>query len=206
MPIVTWSNHSAIHFCCCCEKCKEQNEYIICVEIMSRLYISAFPTMLQILIFFLFTALSNQLANLSPKRRICGILGTIHLIGGDYLIVATHRLYVGMIDGGVIWRLAGYDLIPYIPTTTHLTPKQREHNETYLQMLRKTLDTNHFYFSYNFDITHTQQRLHTMAIEERQQCLYERADKRFVWNGALLSNFNCNEMRNFQLPLILGCK
>ncbi|XP_061402641.1 phosphatidylinositol-3-phosphatase SAC1 [Musca vetustissima] len=149
-------------------------------------------------------SLTNQLANLSPKRRVCGILGTIHLIGGDYLVVATHRLYVGMIDGGVIWRLAGYDIIPYIPKTTHLTPKQREHNETYLQMLRKTLDTNYFYFSYAFDITHSQQRLHTMAVEERQQSLFERADKRFVWNGALLNNFQCNEMRNFQLPLILG--
>lgn len=120
--------------------------------------------------------------------------------------MATHRLYVGMIYGAVIWRLAGYDIIPYIPKTTHLTPKQREHNDIYLQMLRKTLDTNHFYFSYYYDMTHSQQRLYSMSYEERNRSLFERADNRFVWNGALLNNFNCSEMRNFQLPLILGCK
>lgn len=120
--------------------------------------------------------------------------------------MATHRLYVGMIYGAVIWRLAGYDIIPYIPKTTHLTPKQREHNDIYLQMLRKTLDTNHFYFSYYYDMTHSQQRLYSMSYEERNRSLFDRADTRFVWNGALLNNFNCSEMRNFQLPLILGCK
>lgn len=111
-----------------------------------------------------------------------------------------------MIYGAVVWRLAGYDIIPYIPKTTHLTPKQRENNEVYLQMLRKTLDTQHFYFSYWYNITHTQQRLHNMSIEQKSKSLIERADKRFVWNAALLNNFNCNEMRQFQLPIILGCK
>lgn len=121
--------------------------------------------------------------------------------------MATHRLYVGMLNGAVIWRLAGYDLIPYIPTTTHLTQKQREHNERYLQMLRKTLDTKYFYFSYQGDITHTYQRQYALPIETKiKQHLFERADKRFVWNGALLNNFNCPEMGKFQLPLILGCK
>lgn len=119
--------------------------------------------------------------------------------------MATHRLYVGMINATVIWRLAGYDIIPYIPKTTHLTPKQRQQNDTYLQMIRKTLDTDYFYFSYWYDITHSQQRLHKMSFEERSRGLIERADSRFVWNGALLKNFQCNEMRRFQLPLILGC-
>lgn len=135
-------------------------------------------------------------------------MGTVRLVVGDYLLVATHRLYVGMINGAVIWRLAGYDIIPYIPTTTHLTQKQREHNETYLQMLRKTLDTNYFYFSYDdrYDITHTLQRKCDMPMDMSSLSVIERADSRFVWNGALLNNFKCKEMQQFQLPLILGCK
>ncbi|XP_065363611.1 phosphatidylinositol-3-phosphatase SAC1 [Calliphora vicina] len=148
----------------------------------------------------------KELQNLSPNRRVCGILGTIRLVAGDYLLVATHRLYVGIINGAVIWRLAGYDIIPYIPTTTHLTPKQREHNETYLQMLRKTLDTNYFYFSYDerYDITHSVQRKCNMTTDLNSLSIIERADSRFVWNGALLNNFQCKEMQQFQLPLILG--
>lgn len=34
--------------------------------------------------------------------------------------------------------------------------------------------------------------------------MFERADDRFVWNGALLRNLNCPEMRKFALPIILG--
>ena len=99
---------------------------------------------------------------MSYNKRICGILGSIHLIGGDYLIVATHRLYVGIVQGAIIWRLAGFDILPYIPTNTHLRPEQRKQNEKYLDMLRKTLCTQFFYFSYWYDLTHTQQRLHGM--------------------------------------------
>lgn len=57
-------------------------------------------------------------------RRICGIIGTINLINGFNLIVATHREYVGQINGQVIWRLAGYDIIPYMSATHFLSVTQ----------------------------------------------------------------------------------
>lgn len=147
---------------------------------------------------------SDQLNNQVPTRRVCGILGTIRLLAGHYLIVATHRLYIGILNSAVIWRLAGYDIIPYIPSVTHMTQKQREQNETYLMMLRKTLDTRYFYFSYLYDLTHTQQRLHGTSPGFLEKGLLERADSRFVWNANILNNFNCKEMRKFQLPLMLG--
>ncbi|XP_037934666.1 phosphatidylinositol-3-phosphatase SAC1-like [Teleopsis dalmanni] len=146
----------------------------------------------------------SQFNNQNPTRRICGVLGTIHLIGGDYLIIATHRLFVGLLNGMTIWRLAGYDILPYIPTNTHLTLKQREQNEIYLRMMRKTLDTNYFYFSYAYDLSHTLQRLYDMPPDSLQNGVLERADQRFIWNAYLLKNFNCSEMRKFQLPLLLG--
>lgn len=55
---------------------------------------------------------------------MCGILGTIKLISGQYLVVATHREFVGVIDNQVIWRLAGHDLIPFIPSLIHLSDNQ----------------------------------------------------------------------------------
>lgn len=66
----------------------------------------------------------EQIAPLRTTRRICGILGTIKLICGQYLIVATHRLFVGLINGQVIWKLAGYDIIPYIPNVVNLNNLQ----------------------------------------------------------------------------------
>jgi len=46
------------------------------------------------------------------------------LISGYYLIVATHRIYVGVINGQVVWSLAGFDIIPYASTLTHLNQTQ----------------------------------------------------------------------------------
>lgn len=80
-------------------------------------------------------------------------------------MVATHRLFVGVINGQVIWRLAGFDVIPYIPSLTHLSETQKVQNETYLQMIRNILDTPYYYFSYTYDISHSLQRLHSMPPE-----------------------------------------
>lgn len=142
---------------------------------------------------------TTQLANLSPTRRICGILGTIHLLSCDYLLVATHRIFVGVINDAIVWRLAGYDIIPYIPNAI-----QRSENEEYLKMLRKTLDTKFFYFSYRYDLTHTLQRQRDLNIKLKTSGQLQRADMRFVWNGYLLNQFKCNTMERFQLPIVMG--
>jgi len=143
----------------------------------------------------------GHLANLRPTRRICGVLGTIHLLSCDYLLVATHRLFVGVLNGAVVWRLAGYDIIPYIPNAI-----QRKENETYLRLLRQTLDTKYFYFSYRYDLTNSLQRQREVAAQSRpeQPGLLQRAEQRFVWNGYVLRQFNCDKMEKFQLPLVLG--
>ncbi|EDV96014.1 phosphatidylinositol-3-phosphatase SAC1 [Drosophila grimshawi] len=145
-------------------------------------------------------AKTTQLTNLRPTRRICGVLGTIHLLSCDYLLVATHRLFVGVLNNAIVWRLAGYDIIPYIPNAI-----QRSENQSYLNMLRKTLDTKFYYFSYRYDLTHTLQRQRELlGPYHGDQGLLQRADRRFVWNAHVLEQFKCDKMQRFQLPLILG--
>ncbi|KAH8372500.1 hypothetical protein KR093_011767 [Drosophila rubida] len=144
-------------------------------------------------------AKTTQLTNLRPTRRICGILGSIHLLSCDYLLVATHRIFVGVINNSIIWRLAGYDIIPYIPNAI-----QRSENQAYLTMLRMTLDTKFYYFSYRYDLTHSLQRQRELDNKTREQGMLQRADRRFVWNNYVLEQFNCDKMERFQLPLVLG--
>jgi hypothetical protein len=113
---------------------------------------------------------------------------------------------VGFINNQVIWQLAGFDIIQYIPSMLHLNETQRAENETYLSMIRTILDTPYLYFSYSYDITHSLQRLHSMSPDQLSQSLLERADQRFVWNGSLLKNFQRPELREYCLPLLLGCE
>lgn len=140
------------------------------------------------------------------SRRICGILGTIKLLGGPYLIAVTHRIFVGLLNGQPIWQLAGYDLIPYLPGVSHLTEEQKVQNELYLGMVRQTLDTPSYYFSYTSDLTHTQQRLKALPEDTQKLGIYERADKRFVWNDFVLRSFMRQDLRRYALPVILGCE
>lgn len=67
---------------------------------------------------------SNQYYDSRTLRKVCGILGTIKLISGQFLVVATHREFVGVINNQVVWRLAGHDLIPFIPSLIHLSDTQ----------------------------------------------------------------------------------
>lgn len=72
----------------------------------------------------LFSAATNQYYDSRTLRKICGILGIIKLISGHYLVVATHREFVGVINNQVVWRLAGHDLLPFIPSLIHMSDTQ----------------------------------------------------------------------------------
>lgn len=137
-------------------------------------------------------------------KDFCGLLGTINLIAGRYLIVATQREMVGYIAGHTVWRLVKADLIPYHKNTVHLNAEQLADNNAYVSMIEQVFSTPYHYFSYTYDLTHTLQRLHDIAPDFWQQSLLERADQRFVWNGYLLKDFKNLGAKNFCLPILHG--
>ncbi|CAG9570831.1 unnamed protein product [Danaus chrysippus] len=137
-------------------------------------------------------------------KPVCGFLGSIKLISGLYLVVAKYRILVGKINGQDIYQLAGTDIIPYARSNTHLTNKQVEDNNTYERMLRLALDTPGMYFSYGYDLTHSMQRLHSVAPDFHKMSLASRADSRFLWNGHLLKEYSHQQFARFALPIIQG--
>lgn len=146
----------------------------------------------------------GQIPQTASRKEFCGLLGSVKLLAGTYLIIATHRELAGYIAGHAVWRLAGTQLIPYFRSTLHLSPEQLKDNVDYVNMIELVLSIPYYYFSYTYDITHTLQRLHTITPDFMAQSLLERADQRFVWNNYLLNNFRSPEFRNFSLPIMLG--
>ncbi|XP_063833470.1 phosphatidylinositol-3-phosphatase SAC1 [Ostrinia nubilalis] len=140
----------------------------------------------------------------SAYKPVCGFLGTIKLISGLYLVVAKYRILVGRLNGHDIYQLAGSDVIPFARTTTHLTNKQIEDNNTYVRMVQAQLATPGMYFSYGHDLTHSLQRLHSVANDFHKMSLASRADQRFLWNGHLLRDYSHEQFARFALPLIQG--
>ncbi|XP_077125536.1 phosphatidylinositol-3-phosphatase SAC1 isoform X4 [Ranitomeya variabilis] len=138
-------------------------------------------------------------------RPICGILGTVRLVAGMYLIVITRKKKVGDLLNHSVWKATDFDIISYKKTILHLTDTQLQDNKGFLSMINHVLSVDGLYFSTSYDLTHTLQRLSNTSPEFQEMSLLERADQRFVWNGHLLREFSAQpEIHKFAVPVIHG--
>lgn len=138
-------------------------------------------------------------------RPICGIMGTIRLVAGMYLIVITRKKKMGELVGHTVWKATEFDVIPYRKTVLTLTEAQAQDNRMFLTMINSVLNTDGFYFCTDYDLTHTQQRLANTSPDFQEMSLLERADQRFVWNGNLLRDIiGQPELHKFAFPVIHG--
>ncbi|KAK2560828.1 Phosphatidylinositol-3-phosphatase SAC1-B [Acropora cervicornis] len=127
-------------------------------------------------------------------------------LAGPYLVVITKKTLVGLIKGHEVWKIKGTDVLAFPRATLHLTEKQQQNNSVYLSMVQSVLQTESFYFSCSYDLTHTLQRLSRTSPDFLQMPLFERADPRFVWNGHLLRPLVVQpELHKFILPVMHGC-
>ncbi|KAG8176845.1 hypothetical protein JTE90_001984 [Oedothorax gibbosus] len=147
----------------------------------------------------------GQIPPSATSQAICGILGTINLIGGPYFMVITKKTNVGAIYGQSIWRMDDVEVIPYSRTMLHLSDEQSQYNKAYVSMVHSVLKTPYFYFSYSYDISHTLQRLHNTSPDFLQMPLFQRADPRFIWNSHVMRDFLAQqELQSYWLPVIHG--
>uniref|UniRef100_A0A674ARY4 SAC1 like phosphatidylinositide phosphatase b n=1 Tax=Salmo trutta TaxID=8032 RepID=A0A674ARY4_SALTR len=107
-------------------------------------------------------------------RPICGIMGTIRLVAGTYLIVITKKKKVGDLLGHAVWKAMDFDVISYKKTVLHLTDNQMQDNKAFLSMINSVLLTDGFYFATDYDLTHTLQRLANTSPEFQEMSLLER--------------------------------
>ncbi|XP_072024166.1 LOW QUALITY PROTEIN: phosphatidylinositol-3-phosphatase SAC1-B-like [Amphiura filiformis] len=148
---------------------------------------------------------ASQVPSSAFSRPICGIVGIIRLLAGPYLVVITKKNKVGEIDGETIWKLASYDILPYKRGLLHLNEEQQQDNKIYESMINYAIECNDYYFSTNYDLTHSLQRLYNTSPEFRQMPLFERADERFVWNRHMLRELvQQPELHRFMLPIMCG--
>jgi len=137
---------------------------------------------------------------------IKAIIGTVQLVSGHYLMVAKDRHEVATITGKKIYQLRGFTIIPFFPNQQSLVniPDQQS-EETHLDMIKWLLSSENFYFSYNYDITHTSQRIAGMSEQDKKKPMWERADDRFFWNSKyvhMLSNHGALDA--WVVPITMG--
>ncbi|VDN09040.1 unnamed protein product [Dibothriocephalus latus] len=125
----------------------------------------------------------------AKPSTIYGILGTIRLLSGRYLLTVDKRELVGKLFGHKIYRALECSVHPFAKSTSNLNEEEMEIETTYVEMLKHVLGIEGFYFSHTYDLTLTQQRLSELGPDAKRQNLFERAERRFVWNGFLLDDW-----------------
>jgi hypothetical protein len=77
-----------------------------------------------LMLFYSVSVNHGQIPQASSSKPICGIVGTLQLLAGPYLVVITKKSKVGTINGQTIWKVAETEVISYTRTLLHLTEKQ----------------------------------------------------------------------------------
>ncbi|KAJ6220672.1 hypothetical protein RDWZM_006484 [Blomia tropicalis] len=152
-----------------------------------------------------------EVQNWYPSSRIHGLFGSIQLISGKYLILIKQIVEIGELPfGEPIYRIENVDLVPYRPSDLHLTDQQKIYNGQYIQMITNFFAQGPFFhLSYSYDLTHSLQHRYQHPAT-KQEWMYQRSDKRFVWNHYLMRDFlqspllDQRELGPFCIPIMYG--
>lgn len=141
----------------------------------------------------------------SNKQLVYGILGSIKLLAGNYLVVVTERKLVGTLANTFeVYRMTGISIIP-VKNGVALTSEQQEDENEYLQMIRLVLESQAFYFSYTFNMTSSfQSQMHAYEDPTTMANLFKKVDEHFFWNRYLAREFIIQGLNGYILPVIRG--
>ena len=106
------------------------------------------------------------------------------------------KIKIGDIQGHSVWRLESVEFIPLSSTVaTSSTVENDSHNHS-VNLVRQTLATPYFYFSYTGDITNSLQRQHDKPLMDKNlednnssSNVWRSSDRRFVWNHFIANKF-----------------
>uniref|UniRef100_A0A0V0JCX4 Phosphatidylinositol-3-phosphatase SAC1 n=1 Tax=Schistocephalus solidus TaxID=70667 RepID=A0A0V0JCX4_SCHSO len=111
--------------------------------------------------------------NVSSKpSTIYGILGTIRLLSGRYLITVDKRGLAGQICGHKIYRALEISVHRFAKSTSDLNEEEMETETAYIKMLKRVLGIESFYFSHTYDLSLSRQRLSGLSPDVKQQNLF----------------------------------
>uniref|UniRef100_A0A5B7A5K7 Putative phosphoinositide phosphatase SAC8 n=1 Tax=Davidia involucrata TaxID=16924 RepID=A0A5B7A5K7_DAVIN len=150
--------------------------------------------------------LNSDTCSGSPSKisTIYGVVGTIRLLAGTYVLVITSRKEVGNYLGFPVFRVMSMKFL-YCNEALRLSTSQEKKDEAYFMTLLKIVEaTPGLYFSYETDITLNLQRRFKLAEGWMSKPIWKQADPRFVWNKNILEELIENKLDRFIIPLLQG--
>jgi phosphatidylinositol 4-phosphatase len=146
------------------------------------------------------TQLPDELGSLVHDSVIFEVIyGVYHLLAGTYIAVVTESENWVSLSGLSIRRAKNISLVPIFANLAILGESQEQDDRRYLELLSQAFDEHDFYYSNDFDLTHSQQRLAKQRMYNASKNItiaaraWQRADTRFFWNRAVVTPLvTCN--------------
>ncbi|KAI4341867.1 hypothetical protein MLD38_026539 [Melastoma candidum] len=135
---------------------------------------------------------------------IYGVVGTIRLLAGTYVLVITSRKEVGTLFGFPIYRVTSMRFLCCNEAVNLSTPQEKKYEAYFMALLKVIESTPGLYYSYETDITLNMQRRFQLADGWMRKPPWKQADPRFVWNKNLLEELIELKLDKFILPLLQG--
>ncbi|GAA0141761.1 phosphatase [Lithospermum erythrorhizon] len=140
-----------------------------------------------------------------PKiQTVFGVIGTLKLLAGSYLLVVAERECIGSYLGHPIFIVSSLKILPCDHSLKSSPAEQKQMETEFSNMLKVAEKTPGLYFSYDVNITLSAQRLHDLGDESKLLPLWRQADPRFLWNNYMMEVLIDNKLDPYLLPVIQG--
>lgn len=141
-------------------------------------------------------------SNLPGKsRELWAFVGIAKFSSTNYLIGVTQAKYIGRIKDSYILAISDVEFTPY---STKDDRADRDQDEYFIKLLTELLHTGTFYFSYDYDLTHSMQRAANFSDKQSASHLWERGDYKYFWNSYLSEDFMNSNAHDVIIPIING--
>ncbi|KAF8032036.1 hypothetical protein BT93_D1056 [Corymbia citriodora subsp. variegata] len=140
----------------------------------------------------------------SKTSMIFGVVGTIRLLAGTYMLVVSSRKEVGRFHGFSVYRVMSMRFLHCNEGLKFSTFQEKKDEAYFMTLLKLVESTPGLYYSYEMDITLNLQRRFKLADGWMKKPIWKQADPRFVWNKNLLEELIEHKLDRFILPLLQG--
>lgn len=147
---------------------------------------------------------AKKITPTGQDKLFYSIFGTVTLSASKYLILITQSTLICKIRDSLIYRIDQIEFLPYTHPSILVKSSSKPTDDHFISLYTELIGTKLFYFSYDYDLTHSLQTLITSSTEFHQNPLWQRADPNYFWNRHACEELIDTQAHDFIIPVING--
>lgn len=149
--------------------------------------------------------LEKKITNAPGKSTECyGIFGIASFAASKYLLVISEALFIGKIRDAFIYRVEAVEFLPYEQSQQLERNSGKRSDDYFITLYTELINSKTFYFSYDYDLTHTLQNIVEFTPDQLKMQMWERCNYNYFWNTYLCEELMEAFAHDWILPVING--